>query len=68
MRLMTADGTIHRCSRTENAELFAHAGLGVDLPLRDAVVDAIARDDLDAEIGDDRDRHGDLLQDARSWG
>ena len=24
-RLMTADGTVHRCSRTENAELFAHA-------------------------------------------
>jgi len=24
-RLMTADGTIHRCSRAENAELFAHA-------------------------------------------
>ncbi len=24
-RLMTADGTVRRCSRTENAELFAHA-------------------------------------------
>jgi FAD/FMN-containing dehydrogenase len=24
-RLMTADGTVHRCSRAENAELFAHA-------------------------------------------